>query len=86
MQNHQKTSGRRGPRDPVIQNLQMKHLDTEEQRDALAGSGLTEDEETKATSGPDEPVRAGGVMEGLVHDTEPFPGSTDFTSYKNAQT
>ncbi len=42
--------------------------------DALAGSGVTEDEETSAASGPDEAVRAGGVMERLIHDTGPFPG------------
>ncbi len=42
--------------------------------DALAGSGVTEDEETTLTSGPDEAVRAGGVMERLIHGTGPFPG------------
>ncbi len=42
--------------------------------DALAGSGVSEDEETTATSGPDEAVRSGGVMERLIHDTGPFPG------------
>ncbi len=42
--------------------------------DAFAGSGVTEDEETTATSGPDEAVRAGGVMEHLIHDTGQFPG------------
>ncbi len=42
--------------------------------DALAGSGVTEDEETTVTSGPDEAVRAGGVMERLIHGTGPFPG------------
>ncbi len=31
-------------------------------------------EETTATSGPDEAVRAGGVTERLIHDTGPFPG------------
>ncbi len=41
--------------------------------DALAGSGVTEDEETTAASGPDETVRAGGVMELLIHGTGPFP-------------
>ncbi len=30
------------------------------------GSGLTDDEETTATSRSDEAVRAGGVMEGLI--------------------
>ncbi len=42
--------------------------------DALAGSGVTEEKETIATSGPDEAVRAGGVMEHLIHGTGPFPG------------
>ncbi len=42
--------------------------------DVLAGSGVSEDEETTATSGPDEAVRSGGVMEHLIHGTEPFPG------------
>ncbi len=37
--------------------------------DALAGSGVTDDEETTATTGPDEAVKAGGVMEGLIHGT-----------------
>ncbi len=37
--------------------------------DALAGSGVTEDKETTVTSGPDEAVRAGGVMERLIHGT-----------------
>ncbi len=41
---------------------------------ALAGSGVTEDEETTAASGPDEAVRSGGVMERLIHGTGPFPG------------
>ncbi len=31
-------------------------------------------EETSATSGRDEAVRAGGVTERLIHDTGPFPG------------
>ncbi len=31
----------------------------------FAGSGLAENEEATATSGPDEAIRAGGVMEGL---------------------
>ncbi len=31
----------------------------------LAGSGLAEDEAATATSGPDEAIRAGGVMECL---------------------
>ncbi|KAL0151181.1 hypothetical protein M9458_053515 [Cirrhinus mrigala] len=43
-------------------------------QDALAGSELTDDEEATATSGPDEGTRAGGVMEGLIHGTRPFPG------------
>ncbi len=42
--------------------------------DALTGSGVTEDEETTVTSGPDETVRAGGVMEGLIHGTGSFTG------------
>ncbi len=42
--------------------------------DALTGAGVTEDEETTVTSGSDEAVRAGGVMEHLIHDTGPFPG------------
>ncbi|XP_058609617.1 uncharacterized protein LOC131525723 [Onychostoma macrolepis] len=42
--------------------------------DALTGSGVTDDEETTATTGPDEAVRAGGLMERLIHDTGPFPG------------
>ncbi len=42
--------------------------------DVLTGSRVTEDEETTATSGPDEAVRSGGVMERLIHDTGPFPG------------
>ncbi len=42
--------------------------------DALAGSGLTEDEETTVTSSPVEAVRAGGVMERLIYDTGSFPG------------
>ncbi len=42
--------------------------------DALAGSGVTEDEETTAASGPDEAVRSGAVMERLIHGTGPFPG------------
>ncbi len=42
--------------------------------DALAGSGVTDDEETTAASGPDEAKRAGGVMEHLIHGTGPFPG------------
>ncbi len=42
--------------------------------DALAGSRVTEDEETTAASGPDEAVRAGGVTERLIHGTGPFPG------------
>ncbi len=37
--------------------------------DALAGSGVTEDKETTVTSGPYEAVRAGGVMERLIHGT-----------------
>ncbi len=41
--------------------------------DALAGSGVTEDEETTATSSPDEAVRAGGVTESLIHGTGSFP-------------
>ncbi|ROL41430.1 hypothetical protein DPX16_6828 [Anabarilius grahami] len=47
----------------------------QERRYALAGSGLTEDEEIIATSGPDVAIRAGGVMEGLIHSATPFPGS-----------
>ncbi len=35
--------------------------------DALVGSGFTEDEETTATSSPDEAVRAGGVIMALDH-------------------
>ncbi len=59
--------------------------------DALAGSGVTEDEETTAASGPDETVRAGGVMELLIHGTGPFPFPSSpvcrhFRSYKDAQT
>ncbi len=42
--------------------------------DVLASSGLTDDEETTAASGPDEAVKAGGVMECLIHSTRPFPG------------
>ncbi len=42
--------------------------------DVHTGSGVTEDEETTAASGPDETVRAGGVMERLIHGTGPFPG------------
>ncbi len=42
--------------------------------DALAGSGVTEDEESTATSGSDEAVKSGAVMERLIHDTGPFPG------------
>ncbi len=42
--------------------------------DALAGSGVTDDEETKVTSSPDEAVKAGGVMQRLIHGTGPFPG------------
>ncbi len=42
--------------------------------DALAGSGLTEDEETTATSSPVEAVRAGAVMEHLIYGTGLFPG------------
>ncbi len=42
--------------------------------DALAGSGTTEDEETTATSGPDEAVKAGRVTECLIHATESFSG------------
>ncbi len=42
--------------------------------DALAGSGTTEHEETTATSGPDEAVKAGGVTECLIHATESFSG------------
>ncbi len=41
--------------------------------DALAGSGVTEDEETTATSGPDEAVRSDGLMEALIYGTGPFP-------------
>ncbi|XP_048025242.1 retinoic acid receptor beta-like [Megalobrama amblycephala] len=40
----------------------------------LAASRLTEDEEITVTSGPDEAIRAGGVMEALIHGTIPFPG------------
>ncbi len=42
--------------------------------DVLAGSGVTEDEETTATSGSDEAVRVGGVIERIIHGTIPFPG------------
>ncbi len=42
--------------------------------DALAGSGVTEDEETTVTSSSDEAVRAGGVKERLIHDTGSSPG------------
>ncbi len=42
--------------------------------DALAGSGVTEEEGTIETSSPDEAVRSGGVMEFLIHGTGPFPG------------
>ncbi len=42
--------------------------------DDLIGSGLAEYEETTATSGPDETVRAGEVMEHLIHGTGPLPG------------
>ncbi len=31
----------------------------------VSGAGVTEDVEATATSGPDEAIRAGGVMEGL---------------------
>ncbi|XDV48919.1 hypothetical protein PO909_018267, partial [Leuciscus waleckii] len=41
---------------------------------ALDGSGLNEDEEATATSGPHEATRAGGVMEGLIHGSAPLPG------------
>ncbi len=65
--------------------------------DALAGSGVTDDEETTATTGPDEAVKAGGVMEGLIHGTgcccglsilsaQLTPVCRHFRSYKNAQT
>ncbi len=40
----------------------------------VAGYGVTEDEATTATSGPDETVRAGGVMKHLIRGTGPFPG------------
>ncbi|KAL1273004.1 hypothetical protein QQF64_028866, partial [Cirrhinus molitorella] len=40
---------------------------------ALAGSWVTDDEETTATSGPDEATRADGVIEDLIHGTRPFP-------------
>ncbi len=42
--------------------------------DALAGFGLTEEEETTVTSSPVEAVRAGGVMERLIYGTGSFPG------------
>ncbi len=62
--------------------------------DALAGSGLTEEEETTATSSPDEAVRAGGVMEHLhsrmllwtSQSSLLTPVCRHFRSYKDAQT
>ncbi len=44
-------------------------------------------EETSATSGPDEAVRAGGVMEHLIHDTGSFQdAAVDFSIITSLQT
>ncbi len=53
--------------------------------DALADSGLTEDEETTATSGPDEAVRAGGVM-ALDHFQDTAVDSSILTAHSILQT
>ncbi len=39
--------------------------------DDPTGSGVTDDEETTAASGPDEAVRAGAVMKHLIHGSRP---------------
>jgi len=63
--------------------------------EALAGSGVTEEEMTIAKSGPDEAVTAGGVMTRLIHGSGPFTGCCwgllhphcrHFRSYKSTQT
>ncbi len=41
--------------------LDQNHISFGLSLDALAGSGLTEDEETTATSSPVEAVRSGGI-------------------------
>ncbi len=55
--------------------------------DALAGSGVTEEKEKIATSGPDEAVRAGGVMEHLIMTLDHFQeAAVDFSILASLQT